>query len=214
MVVFEGKGIVSPKPVRIGVNRDELRTLRREAEVRSTFRNYAYRTDRWGKSLMDGEAVRSICNEGETIPAAVLAILVGMVGEYALCRHINSCFGRTVASLDLKLRRKGDRGKDLQLFGNDIQIKTRKWNYRKNYIRVRDESGGRVIHIADLYVFCEWKLFEHVDLLGWADLGTVRDWNVMQSPKFGHHNLCGKDSDLKPISRLIDRLKADRDTEK
>lgn len=184
--MVEGRGLVAPKPERIVMSRGDIEMIRRSAEQRKDYRNYESRRDRWGLGF---------------IPDAVMC---GMLGEHAVCAFANRRMGAHV-SVDTALKPRGDGGKDLELFGQSIQVKTRITS-SDNLVRRIDQSRRLRGLDCDLFVFC--KIGDSVpptcvDLLGWIASDSVRRHGVhVRSRRASHWNLRVDDKFLEPMSRL------------
>ncbi len=201
--MVEGKGLVKPHMEELILRRDEIQLLKTEAIRRAEYRRYAKRKDIWGSGLIRGAMLEYIGN----IEPAALAILIGLVGEYSTCLFLNRRFRRTVCSTDLVLKPKGDGGIDLEVFGVRIEVKGRKRDYASNLVRFKTEHGQIILLNADVYVFSQWKLREVSQLLGWANIETVQNWETKPAHIGRHFNKEGEDIDLEPMCRLIDFLR-------
>lgn len=203
MVQYEGQGNVSPAPVPVQITGEELRFLIDVARERHTAK-YANRKDEWGRGLISGGIIEGF---GE-LPASIMAILVGTVGEYALKMHIHNCIPSARPQIDLSVFDGGDGGVDLDVFGYRMQVKSRKRDYAEMLIRASSERGWRKTLVADGFIQTQWVQRLRPQLIGWAERDTVINWTEKKAYRGNHTNYVGGDNDLLPMSRLISKLAA------
>jgi len=204
MVAVEGQGSRSPARVEFTLTREELCILKAEAESRHAFRRYAGRDDGWGRGLIKGEMVGPY----GTIRAGAIGILVGLVGEYIASLYINRHF-KDSCHVDLTKRKHGDGDCDLSPFGCPLQVKARKFDGRKNRIRIESADGRAIPLRARAYLFSEWSGQHKASLIGWETRQQIKHWGTEQAPQ-GHINALAADDELKPMSRLIAFLESVR----
>jgi len=194
----EGVGRVAPSPVSVCLSGADMRACQEHAALRDTFRGYQRRADAWGRGLVKNP------------------ILIGLVGEVALCAFLSS---RGIpAAPDILLRPKGDRGTDVSIGRLAMQVKTRRRGVSGINLIRRGDQYGRIVPLScDLYVFAQWdeqRARVAPLLLGWIwstrarNIGSFGRSVIQQS---GHWNLKISDRDLLPMSRLVDELRARED---
>lgn len=184
-MLIEGEGVVAPAPVveRIGVS--DFTYAVAASESRNQFRRYSDRADQWGRGFVENP------------------ILVGMLGEIALCSFLNRRVGCRL-SIDTELRARGDEGVDLSTDGIGLEVKTRNSLSRSNLYRRFDRRGGLRALRADVYVFCMRASEREIHLLGWLHSDRVAsDATFKKSPVGDWFNLELKDRQLEPMSRLV-----------
>jgi hypothetical protein len=202
MVMIEGRGMVSPSPVHISVGRAEQRYVYSVIQERSRRRSYAMRADKWGRGLTAGKDIACLgwVSKGD------LAGLTGLVGEYATFLYLSKEFGTRNVIWNPGPTQLGDGGRDLDVFGQRIQVKTRRASYGKTLVRRISHKGGRIEPLDfDILVSCEWFLGKNVSLMGWCKRGKLFDSNFARS-RFDHYNLEVFDRSLLPMGRLLDHL--------
>lgn len=140
------------------------------------------------------------------------AVLVGLVGEAALCEYLTR--RGYEQRVDLVLRQFGDGGRDVEVSGLVIQVKTRRKGIGRRSFVKRGDRGHIVPFKCELFVFAEWNETtpsEAPQLLGWMwSVDVSRGGRFERSPlaRARHWNLRVRDLDLLPMSRLIDELGA------
>lgn len=183
----EGVGMTAPAPIPIRLGQGEIRWLSEVARKRDAFRGYAHRSDAWGRGF--------IRNPG----------FVGLCGEHALCRYLNPRCGLEL-SVDTTLRTKGDRGCDLKIAGMVIQVKTRAVG-QFNLVR-RVTGSKRLLPLScDVFVFACLNL-PVIRLTGWITSSAAPLVALhIPSSVADHFNLRIYDTDLAPMSRLVEEIK-------
>lgn len=203
MVMIEGRGEVKPNPKRIAIGRSELALFHSIAEERAK-RRYVMRTDKWGRGLSSGIEVASL----GFVPKAELPILTGLVGEYAAFNYLAQYFGAINVHWNPQPMLIGDGGRDLEVFGRNVQVKTRRSPYGKTLVRRVQKAGGSIEPLDfDVLVGSQWIPSNggQVLLLGWCQRERLFDSNFSKS-RFNHFNLEIIDDHLLPMQRLIDHL--------
>lgn len=194
-MLVEGMGTIAPAPVRIGLSRTELRILRDIAEQRNVYRGYARRADAWGRGFIKNPA------------------LVGLVGEHAVCKFL-TCRGFQRFA-DTALRPTGDGGRDIEVMGLVLQVKTRRNGIGRRSLVKRGDRGRIVPLSCDVFVFVQWaeESPDEAQLLGWLwakDASRTASFERSPIPDATHWNLKIPDVLLLPMSRLGDELVARR----
>jgi len=186
----EGVGIVAPKPVPIRLTDGEVALVRSAAAERRRYRNYANRTDAWGRGLIADP------------------VLIGMSGELAVIVFLNRRLGLSL-SLDTELLRKGDGGHDLPGIALPTQIKTRKTRSANNLIRRVSRKSIKPLD-AKYFIFCQYVDERTVHILGWLPEEQLRLAPFHKSPlrQAEHFNLDVPDSWLLPMQDYLDELEA------
>jgi hypothetical protein len=184
----EGSGEVAPSPVVETISTADYAFAFRAAESRNHFRRYDDRADQWGRGLVKNP------------------ILVGMLGEIAVCSFLNRRAGCRL-SIDTELRARGDGGTDLSTDGIGIEVKTRNPASLTNlYRRVDSKSDLRAMR-ANYFVFCQRRSERVVDIIGWKEADAfVQKAEFKKSPIGDWWNLELPDSQLEPMSRLIGEI--------
>jgi hypothetical protein len=169
-----------------------LRVLQLAADKRDRYRNYAHRSDVWGRGLTKSP------------------IYVGLVGEYAT---VDYCARRGFrCPIDLSLHPWGDGGRDMVIEGLTIQVKTRRKGIGRRSLIRRGDAQGRILPLTcEVFVFCQWDETGDADpsLLGWIwAMQIYRTGYFERSPivSASHWNLRILDTTLLPMNRLIDEL--------
>lgn len=191
-MLVEGKGFVAPAPQDERLSKGTLAALEMEAKRRSEYRRYAQRADRWGVGFDPN------------------AILRGLAGEQAFAQFVNRRL-RTSLSVDCRLIRNGDGGRDFEAFGESIQVKCRGRRFGKNLIRVIDDKGRLRPMGFGVCCFALWQdnalSRSRVSLLGWVSADDARQYGRrVKSTRGDHHNIEISDEMLRPMSQLIERL--------
>jgi hypothetical protein len=205
-MIVEGIGKKAPTPVTVIVARHEMLVILQEAQRQSDHRGYA-RGGTWAQGLKGDVVIENV----GLITRAVRPAFCGNLGEYAACCHINRKFGIEVAACDFILRKFGDGGIDLKVFGLTLQVKTRESNRHGNLIRRIDDRGKVLEFSAQAFVFCEWGGFDSVQLLGWEWTKAIENREVVPAIVGDHQNIVVEDEDLQPMNRLVDNLEARRE---
>lgn len=167
--------------------------LRDAAAQRAAFRGYALRSDAWGRGFIRDP------------------ILVGLVGEHATCQLLTRRGFR--CGVDLALRPNGDGGRDIEVGGLVLQVKTRRKGIGQRSLVKRGDRGRILPFQCHVFVFAEWNdeppLYGPL-LLGWIWAPDARREAFERSPiaTASHWNLKIRDAALLPITRLIDELQA------
>jgi hypothetical protein len=193
----EGIGKVPPAPVQVRTALNRLRWLRDEADKRNAYRGYTRRTDAWGRGFIRNPA------------------LVGLMGEHCSCEYLTRrgfpCF------VDIVLRPYGDDGRDLEVCGLVLQVKTRRKGIARRSLVKRGDGRGRIVPLAcDVFVFAQWDETAPDDvpqLLGWIWARDARSYGVFERSPVSyadHWNLRIPDALLLPMSRLVDELASRR----
>jgi hypothetical protein len=200
--MIEGRGLVTPHPVTLAVGCTEQRYLHSIVRERASRRSYARRQDLWGRGLTSGKQVRCL----GWVPKDELGALTGTVGEYALFTYLANEFGSKNVGWDPRPAKFGDGGRDVEIFGQRIQVKTRRNPYGKVLVRRVNHRGGQIEPLNfDILVGCEWSLTDRVSLIGWCQRHRLFDSNFARS-RFDHYNLEIFDHLLLPMCRLVDHL--------
>ena len=187
-MLVEGVGRVAPKPVVITVGAKEWSELATEALRRAEHRGYASGDTKWKKGMR--KTARNPYT-GEVIEGAAAAILIGMVGEYAVHQW---CHGTS--------------GIDLRLHGVPLQIKTR--STTRCEVREKEFLGRVKRKQYVVYVFAETVKDKPGDIaiLGWQHGGCRR--HTVRESNYGHRNIVIADEELLPMSRLMSFCRARR----
>lgn len=187
-MLTEGKGLRPPAPVKIRLTPSEVSFLQNEAGRRDSFRRYRDRKDAWGRGYTDGPT------------------FVGLVGEHAVCAFLSRRLG-VYLKVDTALRRKGDGGADVFVFGLRLQVKTKKTG-TKNLIRRLDHEKQLRGLFAHAFVFARWLENQRlVQLLGWIRARDVTEvGKFCKSTRDEHWNLDIEDHHLLPMNDLVDEL--------
>lgn len=192
-MLVEGIGLKPPAPQRLSLSLMEFGVLREAAAKRAVFRGYALRSDAWGRGFIRDP------------------ILVGLVGEHATCTWLTS--RGFPCAVDLSLRPTGDGGRDLELGGLVLQVKTRRKGLGQRSFVKRGDRGHILPLQCHVFVFAEWNdatPFDGPKLLGWIWALQARREAFERSPipAASHWNLKIPDASLFPMSRLVDELHA------
>lgn len=202
-MISEGKGLHPPARIRVPMDQKIIAELVAEATRRDEFRKYSNRNDVWGGGLINGSILG---DSGLQIKMSARPILIGLGGEWAVKETLKNRVSG-VGSLDIKLRDKGDGGKDFEIRGLRLDVKTRSKSIDGNRVRLFYPGGDRVRNLADVFVFAEWVLSGAVDLLGWATVSEISEW-WREVGRGGHTNAIAEDEMLKPICRLVSLIEA------
>ena len=119
MRTTEGKGRIPPNPVRVPLETKDLSFALAVARRRVEYRGYARRSDQWGRGL-NGDPV--------------LTVFHGLLGEIAFAKWLSSNTGIVVSVDDTNLPF-GDGGKDFDVAGRIVQVKTAATDYRELFIK-------------------------------------------------------------------------------
>jgi hypothetical protein len=196
MRTTEGVGRVPPKPVAVRLESTDIELAWQVATRRNAYRGYASRHDQWGVGLLN-----------ETDP-----VLVGTLGEVAFALWVQEATG-LVVPLDDKDRPRGDRGRDFNLDGLWVQVKTGHNRYSDLLVRSTDFTD-RTWHRC---VRAHWPPRDDPDdkqtvwLCGW-----VRDRELMNNGKLeparrgSHTNYALPDTGFHPMRDLAELVKARR----
>jgi hypothetical protein len=192
-MIKEGIGRQSPAPIVMKISPSDLLYLHNKSDLRTKYRQYAQRADRWGNGLVK--------NPG----------LVGMVGEFSVSQYLNKLSQYKLSpSVDLSLREYGDGGVDFVVHGLKIQVKTRRKSSGYSLIRRVDHNKMIVPLTCDLFVFCQWheEFPYRALLLGYVHVEYIRSCVFGPSPieDSKHYNIKIPDLDLLPMNRIIDEL--------
>lgn len=192
-MLVEGRGLVAPAPVVIALDPGAIELIAQEARERIARRNYAGRSDLWGRGMISD------------------AVFVGMVGERAFAKYATQR-GFPLAP-DVAFRKRGDGGIDFTLEGLRVQMKTRRSTTKSNLIRRRDHRGRLRALSCQAYVFASYdRAAQTVALLGWINVRHIADASVVRMGVGGQHeNLSIDDRHLVPIARLFEDAAARRD---
>lgn len=191
-MMVEGMGLVEPTPIRVPYTPTCYEAYRRESEKRQTFRQYGIRKDKWGRGFV-------------TDP-----VLVGLMGEWAACQWLSPRIGVGIQP-DTRLHRLGDGGKDIEVFGRSIDVKTmalgRITVRRKEALFRRISADGRMIALpSDYYVVARLTDTTVVDLVGWLHRKDVLLGALERSPVGDHWNLRPPAVAYLPMRDLVDEL--------
>lgn len=193
MAFIEGDGLRAPAPIMENLDPETVGECRRWAERRAQARNYAGRSDGWGRGFNPNAA------------------LVGDLGEVAVRQYVNRRLRREVIKLDRAVRNGGDRGIDFRCLGITFQVKTRQ-NGKDNLVRRVDDDGNLCPLVAQIFIFCRLETdpaadVQRVALLGWLPVDRLEeDGRREKSPRGDHHNLVVDDCLLDGMNRLADLL--------
>lgn len=213
-MITEGIGKHAPKPVPVLLSEHDLRVVTNAALSHSKYRGYLNSTSQWKRGLIKEITIPKIGKlTGDPVPR-----FVGLAGEAATVLHLNDR-----ANLRLSLRDEllagGDDGKDLEIDGLSIQIKTRQKQSsaareRLNLIRHTNEQRMPCLPNACAIVFCELdETYRKVSLIGWTYTEWLRTLPAVPARVGRHLNVEVEDKDLKHIGALVDRLVARRSYE-
>ena len=194
-MITEGIGEKSPAPRKFLLDDGALRIFLVEANKRAEYRKYANTMDAWRNGLLGSLEMSGIGR----LSKQAHPIFCGFLGEYA----VGNPFGVTV---DTVLKKKGDGGIDLTIFGLTFQIKTTETPF--NMVRVRTKYGSPLAHPARVFVFCEWEKARTVWVRGW--IWTKDMFHLPEVPaRCGDHtNIEPPSTSLLPWSALVDELSA------
>lgn len=200
-MLVEGRGLVTPVPIEIHLTDDELRFVRREAQERNAYRRYSSRRDAWGAGLT-GDPV-----------------LKGMLGELAVVVWLNRKFGKSTATLDTTLRKHGDGGVDICVFGCKLEVKSE--TYQRDHVLIRragpkGDNGARLIPLAsDYYVSACVADVKRPLLNGWIGRTALIECakRGRGHPRSGHTNTEIPKNRLLPMSQLQAELKLAKEPE-
>ena len=199
----EGIGITSPSPVKFVMSEPDMQLLHTESLKRAEYRGYRARQGTWEQGLLGDSYVDGI----GTLRKDVRPIFAGLLGEYATALLVNRRFPGA-AKVDLRLRKGGDFGIDLQVFGLTLQVKTRQNSESHNLVKRINERGALLRIPARGCVFCEWTGGQIVSVLGWCWTKDI-EWRETEQSSLGSwRNIVVRDCDLLPARRLIDDLSA------
>lgn len=202
MVMVEGRGLMAPHSVKLVVGAAEQRYLHSIVRERAKRRSYANRIDQWGRGMTGAASVPCLGR----VPKDELPGLTGLIGEYALFMYLVNEFGLKNVDWSPGPAQFGDGGKDIDIFNQTIQVKTRRRGYGKILVRRISRAGGQIEPLNfDILVGCEWQLADQVSLIGWCKRGSLFNSNFASS-RFDHYNLEIRDSLLLPMGRLLDHL--------
>jgi hypothetical protein len=207
---FRHCNLPAPPPVRVALMPCELDFIKDVAEKRARHRQYEKRKDRWAKSY-----IRAGRNG---LDGSTTAIFTGTCGEFALCSIANDHFGRIVARLDTRLRKRGDDGADVIIFGIRHQVKTRTCFRENNFITTVNDKGVKLdIFKSHITVFIEFNDNSRnvVDVLGWVHTRSLKRYPDIPpaAPKGKHKMLEVPNGHLLPMYRLMEFLEL-RDPER
>jgi hypothetical protein len=210
-VKIEGKGEVAPATVIEQLKWSDLQLFKDFALEVAKRRGYANGHTPWKRGLTAGITL----GNSFSIPPHAAGAFVGKVGECALVYLINRRIGkeRPVAFLNLDILPNGDGGKDVEVYGRQIEVKTRRGHFKSSLIR-RLTSTGKLLHLtAHYYCFCEYNLDapRDVKLLGWVKNRFTAALRPVPAKRGDHRNIEVADPVLLPMSRLILELKSFRE---
>jgi hypothetical protein len=205
-VITEGIGLRAPAPVVRRLTEGDLQVLWREMKKRSELRKYQHKPSTWSNALLTGVHYSGV----GFVAQHERPILVGFVGEWAVCQEINSRFP-SLCSVDFAPRANGDGGCDLKPFGLTIQIKTAVSADAMNLVRIRDEYGRRKPITARVLCFCQWDESRCTYLRGWVFTRDVKHLPEVPARRGKHWNIEIPTERLSPISALHDELNARRE---
>lgn len=209
MVHIEGKGLVSPSPVKRKLATADIRILAEEAMRRTQYRRYCGSQDQWKRGLLSGCDIPAVGR----LDGTALVVLVGLVGEYACGDYLNERIGESIFAVDLRLLYRGDNGIDLRGCGLTAQVKTRQYTSRKETLWRRVTAQKRIVSFTtDIGICCYWDKQFSVHLLGWQWCRKLRSaCEFAESDRGEHFNLIVYDSLLEPMESLVLELKDRRD---
>lgn len=191
-MIVEGVGPKAPRPVVVAITRSDLRFLQDKATQRARYRGYALRQDSWGRGLVANP------------------ILVGLVGEHALCVHLTRV-GPWRLFVDVTLRENGDGGSDVRVGRSTLQVKTRKRDYGSLLVR-RVDGRRRLRRLdCDMVVSAQWDGSLGVSLCGWISAAEASLCGRLRRSQYkgaDHWNLVIPDTALYPIGDLVKELEA------
>lgn len=196
MVQVEGSGKVQPAPHDIVLGVGDIRLCVREAKRRCEYRDYANRSDAWGRGHVDAIVVANV----GTIPKEVAATAAGTIGEYGIGLLIDKRCG-TKCQPDFTLRPQGDGGVDLRPNGMGIDAKTRTKDYKTFLVKAKE-------HRCEAFVFATWNRGVILSVAGWLPLADVLDKPIVAALRGDHTNYEIQPHDLLPMSRLFDEIKS------
>lgn len=206
MWTTEGKGKIPPTPLIVRLESSDFAAAREATRRREGIRAYSKRSDAWGKGMLESKD----------------PVLIGTLGEIAFARWASGVVGKTI-SPDMADRIKGDGGKDFDVCGYRIQVKTAASDYDSLLVRtlemevsewvicVRAHYPPRSVHAVDNGV----ALFDPGDsedaavaLCGWAYKGTIYDRGKLTVGKAGQANYKLSPREFCPMKDLGDLFQA------
>lgn len=192
MVTIEGRGLVSPSPAFVPIDKHDLNTLREIAAKRDQHRNYANANSTWARGLRANP------------------ILVGLVGELAIERFFG-WKGLKTRVVDPELN-DGDGGKDALIHGKKYQIKTSGGRYETCLVRRCTETGRMLPLVADRFIFCSWSEHDvNCEIIGWCKSSTLTTFGKHEKAKRGSHwNIAVPTCRLLAISDLPTLIKQEQ----
>jgi hypothetical protein len=202
-VKIEGKGEVAPATLIEQLKWSDLQLFKDFALEVAKRRGYANGHTPWKRGLTAGITL----GNGFSIPPHAAGAFVGKVGECALVYLINRRIGkeRPVAFLNLDILPNGDGGKDVEVYGRQIEVKTRRGHFKNSLIQRVTSSGKLLNLLAHYYVFCEYNLAcpLKVGLLGWARNQILSPLPFSPAKRGDHRNIEVKDPILLPMRSLL-----------
>jgi len=187
MSLVEGKGKVPPSPDVVTISASEVEYVRLIAERRNSFRGYAHRQDTWGRGLIRNPA------------------FCGLLGEHGLCSYLNKRLGTKLA-VDGELRIRGDGGRDIEIAGMSVELKTRVTGERYLVRRLDDRRRIKEI-VSDYVAFSKLISEREIHLLGWQTRSQFRLLSkLVKSTRGEWWNLDIDERELRPMSQLVEEF--------
>lgn len=181
----EGKGKVAPSPVLVEITRSDVVACFAFAIQCSRLRQYA-KSGGWRGGLVPAMTLYG----GVGVDNTVAGIVIGKVGEVAMCRLAG-------VAVDLALRDQGDGGRDLLLPCGVTQVKTSRKSYPTKLIRTPVEQ-------AEWFVFATWNgMTSSVQVDGYISRPAICRMPIVPSVKGSWMNHEVPVCDLLPIRSLL-----------
>lgn len=194
----EGMGEISPSPVRVKLSRPDMLIAKEWATTQAMARRYAARQDTWGRGMIQGRRVRNVgdVRDGE-MPA-----FIGKLGEIAFVCFMNGAVRSPLLRVDFSKRDGGDGGRDFELFGFRIDVKTS--THRERLLVRKTRKDGRATPLEShryVFAYVNREVLDDVLLLGWISRERVLASPAGKSP-FGHVNYLISLVSLEPMASL------------
>lgn len=193
MSVVEGRGRIAPAPILVCLDDGDMDMIDRMGQRRADERKYEQRNDRWGRGLTSDP------------------IRVGFIGQFAVKRWLDRQMGKEICMMDESYKPMGDGGIDLKAAGITMQVKsTAKAPDATGDMLIRRVSGTKRVQsmTADIFLYVASAGGNRPELLGWIERRKIGDVRFGQSKVADHWNIEIPRDRLKPMNRLVSKIKA------
>ncbi len=159
-------GFRAPAPLRVVLTPDQVSRAHTTSRKIEAYRRYGKAKDMWKRGVHPD------------------AGFIGRLGEQAVVT-LGAKYGFPAETNDSLLAR-GDKGKDFEIWGTSVQVKTQCGRWDPFLIRRRDCRHRILPLVADVFVFCRTAGPPDVFILGWCLKRTVmQGGKAAPSPKRG-----------------------------